>query len=60
MKTRADYRRYLNALYPNASEVSGKGANGRYRPTKRAYGDYLYAQDREMFEVNYQEWINRR
>lgn len=31
--------------------------NDKYGNTKRAYGDYLYSQDREMFNLNYQEWL---
>jgi hypothetical protein len=31
-------------------------ANNKYGNRKRAYGDYLYNQDREKFNVNYEEW----
>ncbi len=30
--------------------------HNRYQNTKRPYGDYLYAQDRDMFNVNFAEW----
>jgi hypothetical protein len=29
--------------------------NGRYRQMKRLYGDYVYAQDREMFDFEFGE-----
>lgn len=29
---------------------------GRFRQLKRLYGDYLWHQDRDMFEYNYAEW----
>lgn len=50
-KTRAAFRRYLNAL-PGENYK-----NGRYEQRTRPYGDYLYAQDREKFEWEYQEWL---
>jgi NADH:ubiquinone oxidoreductase subunit len=31
-------------------------ANNRYGNRKRPYGDYLYSQDREKFNVDYEEW----
>jgi len=53
MKTRKDFRKHLNDL--------GKGMkhqNGIYKQRTREYGDYLYHQDRDKFEANYQEWKN--
>ncbi len=38
--------------------VGPKGT--RYRQVRRLYGDYLYHQDREKFEVDYAEWIAGR
>jgi hypothetical protein len=51
--TRAEYRRLLNA------QDKDKGyRNGRFQQRIRPYGDYLYYQDREKFEVNYQEYLS--
>lgn len=58
--TRKEFRERLNKLFPAPTgnpAVDGKGANNRYRPTKRAYGDYLWHQDRPMFENDYQEYL---
>lgn len=41
------FREYLNAKYA-ASEV---WRNCRYHQSTRGYGDYLYFQDRDMFNV---------
>jgi hypothetical protein len=58
--TRAEFRRYLNDLYPfDPTKNNTKGEGGRYRQTKRAYGDYLWHQDRAMFEVDYQEHLQK-
>lgn len=40
---------------PSRSEVMHR--EGRYRQMKRPYGDYLYAQDRERFMVDLQDWL---
>lgn len=32
--------------------------NYRYHQSKRLYGDYLRAQDPEMFNANYSEYLN--
>lgn len=54
--SRADFRRLLNKEDAESrNPISHK--HGSYRQIKRLYGDYLYNQDREKFEVNYQEWI---
>lgn len=39
-----------------AKDDAGYGPKGRQKPTKRLYGDYLYAQDRGMFDHYYQEF----
>jgi hypothetical protein len=56
MLTRKQYREKLNREI-GLPDGRGKGKNGRYKPSKRLYGDYLYHQDREMFEVEYKEYI---
>jgi hypothetical protein len=44
------FRRFLNAV------VTGKHRwAGKYAQKTRTYGDYLYAQDREKFEVELKE-----
>lgn len=45
------YREYLNQLPGELHR------NGRYRQTKRGYGDYLYFQDRERFMMELKTWI---
>lgn len=53
--TRAAFRRHLNAIdAASARPISHR--EGRYRQKSRLYGDYLYHQDRERFEVEYAEW----
>jgi hypothetical protein len=47
---RKAFRQFLNTL--------GRGKthrNGRYQQRTRSYGDYLYFQDREKFEVEFAE-----
>lgn len=41
------FKNYLNEKYKGA-----KHKNYQYRQTKREYGDYLYNQDRVMFDEN--------
>jgi hypothetical protein len=54
------YREFLNETYPadggkSRGQINGRGpVRGRI---KRAYGDYLYFQDREKFMVELQEWL---
>ena len=51
--SRAAYRRHLNETIGVSTSVKGAGYRARTRP----YGDYLWHQDREMFEIAYQEWL---
>lgn len=49
-KSKAEFRARLNALpYQDYK-------NGRRGQRVRLYGDYLYAQDRELYEHDYREW----
>ena len=48
---RTAFRKHLNA---DASSYKHK--NGRYEQRTRPYGDYLWHQDRERFEVDFQEF----
>lgn len=34
--------------------------HGKFAQRTRPYGDYLYAQDREKFNVDYAEWIQSK
>jgi len=47
------FREYLNSL----DDGESKHQHGRYHQLKRKYGDYLYAQDREKFMVDMEEWL---
>ena len=40
----------------NAGDYQHSHANNRYGNRKRLYGDYLYYQDREKFDVDFEEW----
>lgn len=53
--TRKAFREELNR-----SGYQHSHANNRFGNRKRPYGDYLYAQDREKFEVDYAEWIEKQ
>ncbi len=56
-KTKKAFKEFLNKKYPFNKNDTGKGKNGRYKSTKRAYGDYLYSADKEMFDIDYEEWL---
>ena len=56
-RTKKEYREMLNCEHPFNPNDVGKGKNGRYKPSRRPYGDYLYAADREMFDTGYEEWL---
>ena len=53
--TRKQFRDYLNEKFPANPATNHK--NGRYQQKTRAYGDYLWHQDRSMFEADYQEHL---
>ena len=59
-RTKKEFKEYLNKNYPFNPDDTGKGEKGRYRATKRGYGDYLYSADKEMFDHDYQKWLNGR
>lgn len=56
--TRKQYREYLNELFP--ANAPYPHSHNRYKQRARAYGDYLYYQDREKFEADYQEELQQR
>jgi len=47
------YREHLNAIH-NAAKWRNRERGQR----KRLYGDYLYAQDRDKFMMEMEEWLN--
>lgn len=53
--TPKQYREYLNEQdrlsISLAKDSNGSGPKGNLKPNKRLYGDYLYAQDRGMFDA---------
>ena len=54
--TKKAYREYLNKIDAESrNPVSWK--HHQYGQRKRLAGDYLYAQDRILFDLNYAEWI---
>lgn len=56
------FRTLLNEqdLANRASGERGMHKNGKYRQTKRAYGDYLYHQDRDKFIHDHNEWLREQ
>lgn len=50
------FREYLNVTYPDRDRYTVNGGGRVYGATKRPYGDYLYAQDRDKFNAEYAEW----
>ncbi len=49
--TKKAFREHLNKVHPLPLH-----RNGPYHQRTRAYGDYLYAQDKERFDIEYKEW----
>lgn len=49
--TKKAYREYLNRTCAETLHRCGP-----YAQRSRGYGDYLYAQDREKFNVDYSAW----
>lgn len=52
---RGDIKRFREFL--NAQDDGVKHRHNRYEQRSRKYGDYLYAQDREKFMLDLQEWL---
>ncbi len=55
-KTKKAFREYLNKQDLESRNPKNWKHN-RYHQRTRLYGDYLYNQDRVMFDVNYNEWL---
>jgi hypothetical protein len=49
------FRRDYPGIAPPAD--LGKHRHNRYQQRTRPYGDYLWHQDREKFEADYQDWL---
>jgi hypothetical protein len=47
------FREWMNREYAD----SATHRHHQYAQRTRGYGDYLYFQDREKFEVEYVEWL---
>ena len=56
--TNKEFREVLNKAIPAGSPLNGAGEHGRFKPTKRAYGDYLFQCDRVMFDMEKAEYEN--
>ena len=52
--TNKEFRELLNLKFPANPETNHR--EGRYQQKKRAYGDYLWHQDRPRFEADKQEY----
>jgi hypothetical protein len=56
--TKKAFRRYLNERHPS-QVVAGLKQGSMPGPRTRGYGDYLYSQDKEMFDVEYEAWVDK-
>jgi hypothetical protein len=62
--TKKAFREHLNqqdlagrkAIAEAGSIVDPLHRNGRYQQRTRLYGDYLYSQDRAMFDHEFEQW----
>ena len=55
--TNKQFRAILNAKFPfDPANNQGRGLSERYRANVRPYGDYLFAQDRDQFNVDKAEY----
>jgi hypothetical protein len=56
--TKKAFREFLNK---QEQEIGGPlHRHGVYHQRKRAYGDYLYFQDRDKFDVDFAEWVAKQ
>jgi len=56
-QTKKVYREYLNDF---VGYDFNKQGNGKYAARTRKYGDYIYSQDKEMFNEGYQRWLKEQ
>lgn len=54
--TNKQFRDYLNQTFPFKADDDGKGDRNKYKATKRAYGDYLWFNDRGQFNFDKAEY----
>ncbi len=52
-RTKKAFREWLNKEYADSSPHR----HNRFHQRTRGYGDYLYNQDRDKFNVEYAEWL---
>jgi hypothetical protein len=45
--------------YLNKSVGYNWKATGKYKATKRMYGDYIYSADKDMFDMQYKEYLKQ-
>lgn len=57
--TRKMFREKMNAEANGRVDQGGVSYHtvGEHKNRKRAYGDYLFAQDRDIFECSYRRWL---
>lgn len=56
MVTKKQFREYLNRWDEARGDKAKTFRSHRFHQAKRFYGDYLYAQDRDMFNDLYRRW----
>ena len=57
--TKKAFREHLNKMDAESRDpISWK--NHQYGQRKRLYGDYVYAQDRGMFDWLYADWVKEQ
>lgn len=56
---RKAYREHLNHEYAGGQHKNYQGIH-HFEQRSRPYGDYLWNQDRDMFEMNYAEWVEEQ
>jgi hypothetical protein len=60
--TKKAFKEFLNKQELEHRKVAPEYINTQYKngvrgQRTRLYGDYLYSQDREMFNAEYQNWL---
>ena len=58
-RTKKAFREWLNQQDIIRQSIGlTKYHHNQYHQVSRLYGDYLYYQDRDMFNENYGRWVN--
>lgn len=55
--TKKAFEEYLNQKYGVDTQ---KWGNGNYAARVKPYGTYLRSQDKEMFNIQYEEWLKEQ